>query len=156
MRKALTTTLIALLATISLQATTLTGRVVRVADGDTLTLLTTDNAQHKVRLHGIDAPEKKQAYGDASRKALAERVAGKQVRVEWTARDKYQRILGVVYADGKDINLAMLQMGYAWHYKRFDNNPVYAQAEAEARAQKRGLWRDASPTPPWDFRKAKK
>ena len=132
------------------------GKVVRVADGDTLTILDATNVQHKVRLHGIDAPERKQAYGEASRKALAERVAGKVVRVEWTARDKYQRVLGTVYVGEKDINLAMLQAGYAWHYKRFDSNAAYAQAEAEAKAAKRGLWRDPSPVAPWDFRQQQK
>ena len=119
---------------------------VKVADGDTITVLAS-NVQHKVRLSGIDAPEKRQAFGEASRRHLASLVAGKDVKVEWTNKDRYGRILGIVWAsvpaDGTevtpcvDVNLRMIQDGFAWHYSNFDNTQSYADAEAAARTAKR-------------------
>ena len=134
----------------------LVGRVVKVSDGDTITILDSSKTQHKIRLHGIDAPEKKQAFGNASRKFLAGLVANREVRVAWSKRDRYQRILGTVFVDGKDVNLEMLKVGMAWHYKKYDSTPAYAQAESEARAAKRGLWQEKNPTEPEEFRKAKR
>ena len=112
--------------------------------------------QHKIRLHGIDAPEKKQAFGNASRKFLSGLVANREVRVTCSKRDRYGRIVGIVFLDGRDVNLEMLKAGLAWHYKKYDSTPAYAQAEAEARAAKRGLWQDKSPIEPESFRKAKR
>ena len=137
-------------------AQTVTGKVVRVADGDTITVLDAANAQHKVRLEKIDAPEKGQAFGAVAKSHLAELVAGKFVRVEWEKRDKYGRVLGVVYVGETTANLQMVKDGYAWHYKRFDNTPVYSQAENAAREKRLGLWADGNPIAPWDFRKVKR
>ena len=134
----------------------LVGRVVKVSDGDTITILDSSKTQHKIRLHGIDAPEKKQAFGTASRKFLAGLVANREVRVAWSKRDRYQRILGTVFVDGKDVNLEMLKVGMAWHYKKYDSTPAYAQAQSEARAAKRGLWQDKNPIEPEAVRKAKR
>ena len=134
----------------------LVGRVVKVADGDTITVLDAANNQHKIRLQGIDAPEKGQAFGKASGRFLSGLVAGREVRVAWTKRDRYGRILGTVFVDGKDVNLEMLKAGFAWHYKKFDSTPAYAQAESEARAAKRGLWQEKNPIEPEAFRKAKR
>ena len=156
----------------------LVGRVVKVADGDTITILETPSlgqrasrpleesslgqrasrpltqspTQHTIRLQGIDAPEKGQAFGNASGRFLSSLVAGREVRVTWTKRDKYNRILGTVFVGGKEVNLEMLKAGLAWHYKRFDSTPAYAQAEATARAAKKGLWADKNPIPPEQFR----
>lgn len=141
---------------ISPSSSDLVGRVVKVSDGDTITVLDSSKTQHKIRLQGIDAPEKKQAFGNASRKFLAGLVANREVRVAWSKRDRYQRILGTVFVDGKDANLEMLKAGMAWHYKKYDSTPAYAQAESEARAAKRGLWQDKNPTEPEQFRKAKR
>ena len=141
---------------ISPSSSDLVGRVVKVSDGDTITVLDSSKTQHKIRLQGIDAPEKKQAFGNASRKFLAGLVANREVHVVWSKRDRYQRILGTVFVDGKDANLEMLKAGMAWHYKKYDSTPAYAQAESEARAAKRGLWQDKSPTEPEQFRKAKR
>ncbi len=127
----------------------------RVADGDTITVLDASNNQHKIRLQGIDAPEKNQAYGDAAGRYLAGLVAGQEVRVTWTKRDKYNRILGTVYVNGEEVNLVMLRAGFAWHYKKFDSTPAYAQAESAARAAKRGLWAGLDPIPPEQFRHAR-
>ena len=142
------------------------GRVVRVADGDTITILSTPGragsmnppssapTQHKIRLYGIDAPESHQAFGQKSKQYLSSLVFGKDVLVKHKGRDKYGRILGTVYVDGLDINLEMIRAGLAWHYKRFDSTPAYAAAELEARQNRRGLWSDPNPTPPEQFRHA--
>ncbi len=87
-------------------ADTLTGKVVKVADGDSITVLDSTNTQHRIRLQGIDAPERKQAFGNASRKHLAILVTGKTVTVQWNKRDRYRRIVGFVIVDGQDVNLA--------------------------------------------------
>ena len=149
------------LLSFSLFAEEIVGRVVRVADGDTITVLASGGTRsvasaapvpHKIRLQGIDAPEKKQAFGNASRKFLSGLVANREVRVTYAKRDRYGRILGTVFVDGRDINLEMLKAGMAWHYKKYDTNPTYAKAESEARTARRGLWQDKNPTPPETFR----
>lgn len=134
----------------------LAGRVVRVSDGDTITVLDATNAQHRIRLAGIDAPESSQAFGKVSRANLSHLVAGRTVRVVERGRDRYQRILGVVYVDELDCNLQQLKDGMAWHYRQYDSNPAYAAAESEARARRRGLWADPHAQEPWTFRKQKR
>jgi endonuclease YncB( thermonuclease family) len=139
-------------------ANTLTGLVVGIADGDTLTLLDADHVQHKIRLAGIDAPEKRQAFGNRSKQNLADLVFRKQVSVEWNKFDRYGRVIGKVLAGGEDVCLMQVRAGLAWHYKAYEREQSaadrdrYAQAELEARASRRGLWHDAKPTPPWDSR----
>jgi len=154
-----------LLLSFSPFAEEIVGRVVRVADGDTLTVIVQSvgsrvprdhSVQHKIRLRGIDAPEKKQPFGRTAWRFLSGLVADREVRVTYAKRDKYGRILGTVYLDGRDINLEMLKAGYAWHYKRFDSTPAYAQAESAARTAKRGLWQDGNPTEPEAFRRVKR
>ena len=142
-----------LVMSLALNAQTLQGKVVRVADGDTITILDSTNAQNKVRLNKIDAPEKSQAFGEVSRKHLASMVASKNVQVEWKKKDKYGRILGDITIGTTNVNLRMVQDGLAWHFKAFDNTKEFAQAEIEAREKKIGLWKDANPIPPWEFRK---
>ena len=145
-------------ATSMFAAETLKGRVVKVADGDTITVLDAANVQHRIRLDKIDAPEKSQSFGDAARKHLAAFVAGKDVEIEWTKKDKYGRILGTIWAmlpTRTDVNLQMVKDGFAWHYKQFDNTQSYADAETAARMAKRGLWKDPAPIPPHEFRKKK-
>ncbi len=100
---------------------TLTGKVGRVVDGDTLYVLDANYKQHKIRLAGIDAPEKKQAYGLASRKHLASIVADQQVTVEYQKRDRYGRIVGKVLLDGIDACLEQVKAGFAWHYKKYQH-----------------------------------
>ena len=117
-----------------------------------MTILDAANAQHKIRLYGIDAPESRQAFGQKSKQHLSSLVFGKDVRVAYKSRDKYGRILGTVYVDGLDVNLEMLRAGLAWHYKRYDKSPAYAAAESEARAAKRGLWPAPNPIQPEDYR----
>lgn len=128
------------------------GRVVAIADGDTLTVLDDANAQHKIRISGIDAPEKSQPFGTAARRRLGELVAGQTVALEVRGRDKYGRTLARVAIKGQDIGEQLVGEGLAWHYKRFDNDAALAAAEAKARAARRGLWSDKEPVPPWEWR----
>lgn len=144
----------------SSRATLLTGRVVAIADGDTLTALDERKVQHKIRLAGIDAPEKRQAYGQRSRQSLADLVFNRVVQVELGKKDRYGRDIGKVMLVGQDINLVLLRQGLAWHYKAYEREQsvedrvLYAQAEQQARASGLGLWRDARAIPPWEFRQA--
>jgi endonuclease YncB( thermonuclease family)/methylphosphotriester-DNA--protein-cysteine methyltransferase len=134
------------------------GKVIRVSDGDTIAVLDKDNKQHKIRFQGIDAPESKQDFGQASKENLSKMVFGKQVTVIWEKVDKYRRTVGKVLLDGKDINIEQIKAGLAWHYKKYaDEQPpedrvTYAAAEAEAKAARRGLWQDPNPTPPGEWR----
>ncbi len=140
-------------------ADTLTGKVGRVVDGDTLYVLDANYKDHKIRLAGIDAPERRQAYGLASRKHLLSIVAGKQVRVEYQKQDRYGRIVGKVLLDGIDVCLEQVKAGLAWHYKKYqheqsaEDRELYADAENKARNERLGLWRENNPTPPWEHRR---
>lgn len=138
------------------------GRVVGVADGDTITVLDDNNVQHKVRLMGIDAPEKSQDFGNVSRQHLAARVFSKTVAVEYSKVDRYRREIGKVLFDGKDINLEQVFTGMAWHYKKYareqppEDQDKYAIAENRARVLAVGLWSLPSPVPPWDYRRSRR
>ena len=151
-------TALALCLVFQAQAETLLGKVIHVQDGDTITVLDETNTQHKIRLSGIDAPERRQAFGNVSKESLAEQVAGQSVAVEWDKVDRYGRKVGKVLLGGLDSNLVQVKRGLAWHYKKYEreqshaDQQSYAVAEAEARAAKLGLWRDADPMPPWKFR----
>lgn len=141
---------------------TLTGRVVRVADGDTVTILDSTNAQHRIRLQGIDAPESHQAFGTQSKTNLSNMIFDKNITVEYEKTDQYGRIVGKILFDGKDINLEQVKAGMAWHYKEYQreqtlaDRELYARAEDEARNARRGLWADADPVEPSAFRKEQK
>ena len=111
-----------ILCTCFAQAEVLSGRVAKIADGDTLTVLDKSNRQHKIRLVGIDAPERGQPFGTVSRQNLADLVFGKTVAVEWHKQDRYQRVLGKVLLDGQDVNLKQIKAGLAWHYKQYDKD----------------------------------
>ena len=134
----------------------LAGRVVSVVDGDTLTLLTPARTELKVRLDGIDAPEKDQPWGARSKQALSDRVFGRSVSVRSKGRDRYGRTLGVVAAGGADVNAALVRGGAAWAYRRYLADDRLIRLEAEARAAKRGLWAlpPGQTTPPWEWRAA--
>jgi len=156
------TAILALLFGLTCHAGTIEGRVVSVADGDTVTVLDADKIQHKIRLSGIDATEKAQAFGNRSKKSLSDLVFSKAVTVETEKKDRYGRDVGKVLINGMDANLAQVQRGFAWHYKAYErqqtanDRKLYDLAKNEARAARRGLWRDAEPIPPWDFRKTKR
>jgi endonuclease YncB( thermonuclease family) len=134
------------------------GAVVKIVDGDTITILDSDNIQHRIRLQGIDAPERRQDFGAVSREHLGSLVFGKQVRIEYDKTDWRGRLIGKVWLDGNDECLEQLKAGFAWHYKEYEQeqSPAdrqgYASAEQEARSQRLGLWKDPTPTPPWEYR----
>lgn len=146
----------------ALNAATLQGKVIGVADGDTVTLLDAQKNQHKIRLQGIDAPEKAQAFGNKSKQSLHEMVHGKEVTVDFQKKDKYGRTVGKVLVNNTDVCLEQVKRGMAWHYKQYANEQapedrdIYAQAELTARSQSLGLWKDKNSTPPWTFRQQNK
>ena len=127
----------------------ITARVVGVHDGDTLTALTDDNRQSKVRLHGIDAPELGQPFGQASKRALSDLVFGKQVTLHTTGTDRYKRTLARVMVGDIEVEAQVIATGHAWHYSRYDHTAALEAAERNARAARRGLWVDGDAVPPW-------
>lgn len=153
--------LAALLLALAVHATaaTFAGRVVGVSDGDTVTVLTAQNRQVKVRLSGIDAPEKKQPFGIFSRQTLARQVFGQAVTVQWTKLDRYGRVVGKIEIDGVDANLEQVREGSAWVYTQYlrelppEDRKRYLEAEHQAQFERRGLWRDSDPEPPWQWRR---
>jgi endonuclease YncB( thermonuclease family) len=130
--------------------------IVGVSDGDTFTGLMADNQQIKCRIYGIDAPEKKQAFGNRSKQVLSDLIFGKNVEIEIQGRHYQRVIVRVCTHDGKDVSAEMLKTGMAWHYKQYSKDNEYAKLEYVARQQKVGLWIDKNPTEPWLFRKEKK
>lgn len=146
----------------SLEAATLQGKVVSVADGDTITVLDSQKTQHKIRLQGIDAPERAQAFGNKSKQSLHEMVHGKQVTVDYQKKDKYGRVVGKILLNNTDVCLEQLKRGMAWHYKQYANEQpkedreTYSLAEQQAKTELKGLWKDKQPIPPWEFRKQNK
>lgn len=133
----------------------LSGKVVGITDGDTISVLI-DKESIKVRLEGIDAPESGQSYGKKSKQALSEMVFEKSVTVNKTGKDRYGRTLGVVIVDELDVNAWMIEEGWAWHYTKYNDEDRLAKLEVAARTQKRGLWADDTPLAPWEFRARKK
>jgi endonuclease YncB( thermonuclease family) len=135
------------------------GRVVGVTDGDTVTILDDRNIQHKIRLEGIDAPERSQDFGSVSRQNLSNLVFGKRVQVIGDKSDRYGRTVAKILFDGHDMNLEQVRAGLAWHYKAYEREQsladrrAYALAEERARASRLGLWKDLAPVPPWNFRR---
>ena len=155
----ITTVILLILTLNAVHGKTVEGRVISVTDGDTLTMLLADKKKLKIRLTGIDAPEKRQSYGAKSKEHLASLVYQKIVKVEYSRVDRYQRTLGKVLMEGIDINLEQVLNGFAWHYKTYakdqsvrDQNE-YSKAEVKAKRNRRGLWQDERPQPPWEFRK---
>ncbi len=137
----------------------LIAKVIKVSDGDTITVLDNNNQKHKIRLKGIDAPESQQTYGDISTQSLVELVYDKEVVVSWDKKDKYYRILGKVIVDGRDANYEQLKKGLAWYYKQYEKDlndedkKKYSEAEEWARNYTEGLWADSNSIPPWEFRR---
>lgn len=140
----------------SVQAGDLQGRVVGVADGDTLTVLVAGNEPHRIRLAEIDAPEKAQPFGQRSKQSLSALCFARQARVQVQDHDRYGRIVGRVICDGVDANAAQVERGMAWVYDRYAHDPRLYRLQSAAQAAKRGLWADPKPIPPWEWRRHKK
>ena len=132
------------------------GKVVRVADGDTITILDSTNTQLRVRLYGVDAPEKGQDFSNVAKQFISDLCFSKIVSIDIKDIDRYGRTVGIVWtADSTNLNLELLRSGLAWHYKIFDNSDDFAQAEHLARINKVGLWGEPNAAPPWEFRRKK-
>ena len=160
------------LAAVADAQTFLTGRVVGIADGDTITVLDASKTQHRIRVAGIDAPERGQPFGQSAKESLSALVYNQPVRVESNKQDRFGRIVGKVWVAspdspcrGKpdcpmtlDAGLAQITMGHAWWFRKYadeqspEDRGRYEFAEQEARAKKAGLWRDGTAVPPWEWR----
>ncbi len=139
-------------------AADLTGRVVAISDGDTLTLLTPENSQVKIRLAEIDTPESAQPYGSKAKQALSSLAFNKQVTAKVETTDRYGRKVAHVYAGDTWVNAELVSSGAAWVYRQYSDDPKLLAMESEARAAKRGLWSlpESEQTPPWEWRKNKR
>jgi len=156
MIKNITTGLLLLLASIAVHAENLHGKVIHIADGDTLTILVAGNKQVKIRLAGIDTPEKAQPFGNKAKQALAALSFQKQASVEVETKDRYGRTVGRVIIAGKDVNAELVRQGMAWVYRKYTNDQKLYALEAEAKQAKRGLWASDKPIEPWLWRKGKR
>ena len=148
-----------LFAFVDAKAEVLIGKVIGITDGDTITVIDSDKTEHKIRLMGIDAPEKKQDFGNESKKALSNFIYQKEVSVEYKKQDRYKRKVGKIILGKEDICLQMIKDGMAWHYKDYEkeqsktDRDLYSQAELKAREAKRGLWQDSKAIKPSEFRR---
>ena len=132
------------------------GKVIKITDGDTFVLLTDSKEQIKIRLHGIDAPEKKQDYGTVSKNYLSNLVFKKDIIIEYKNRDRYGRRIGIAFMEGVNVNEKMLSEGMAWHFKKYDTNSQWSVLESKAKEEKKGPWSQPNPVAPWEWRVRKK
>ena len=132
-----------------------TGEVVKIADGDTITVLH-GKAPVKIRLYGIDCPERGQAFGTKAKQFTAGMVFRKQVRIEPVDRDRYGRTVAWVYVNGKNLCEELVRAGLAWHYKKYSSDQSLADLEISARRNRVGLWSDPHAMPPWEYRRRKR
>lgn len=147
----------------------LEGTVTKVSDGDTIHIKDGNGSKVKVRLYGIDAPETEkknhrtgkiskpgQPFGDKAFESLRAKIDRKHVRVEVMDIDRYKRAVSIIWCDGRDINREMVKEGLAWAYRQYLDRPhasEYIGAEEQARTERRGLWQQSNPQPPWEFRR---
>lgn len=130
-----------------------TGKVIKITDGDTIVVLTEDNEQIKIRLEGIDCPESSQDFGTKAKQATSDICFGKQVKIIKSGEGRYGRTLGYVMVGDVNVNEELLRLGMAWHYKQYNKDPELTELEQEARTNKVGLWSQANPIAPWEFRR---
>lgn len=131
----------------------LSGKIISIKDGDSLELLDANNDIHQIRLAHVDCPENKQAFGKRAKIFTANFCFGKEVTVITTDTDRYGRIVGIVEVEGKELNLAIIQAGMGWHFKKYSKSESHAKAELKARKKKVGIWTQGQPIPPWEYRK---
>lgn len=149
--------LVFLIFPILLSAHTLKGKIIRVSDGDTVVVLDSTNTQHRVRLDGIDCPEKGQPFGTKAANFVKELTRQTEyVIVEWEKKDRYGRILGVLYVGDINVNEKLLENGLAWHYKHFNQDQKLADLEQQAKDKKLNIWSEKNPIEPYQWRKGKR
>ncbi len=132
------------------------GKVVKVKDGDTIVILTENNQEVTIRLKSIDAPEKKQPFGQKAKEFVIEKIAGKEVKVIQTSKDRYGRTIGFVIFNDQNLSYELVKNGLAWHYVKYSNDATLQNLENQARNNKIGLWSDKTSISPWKFRKLRK
>ena len=135
------------------QASQLKGKVVSIADGDTLTILQIDKTQKRIRLGEIDAPESKQAFGQRSKESLIQICGGRNTVVQVQDIDRYGRVVGRVSCNGVDANTEQLHRGMAWVYDSYAKDKSLYDVQSQAKKARKGLWADANPVAPWLWRK---
>ena len=149
---------LALLASETINAETVTGYVTAITDGDTIVLLDASKTQHKIRIAGIDAPEKVQPFGSKSTASMAAMAFNKDAVAECPKKDRYGRQICKVTVNGVDVGLEQIKTGMAWWYRKYSKEQSsqdqadYEQAETWAKLRRLGLWNDTNPVPPWDWR----
>ena len=138
-------------------ASEITGSVVSVIDGDTIEVLHNDKAE-RIRLSGIDCPEKGQAYGKRAKQAASDLAFGKEVTLQTFGKDKYGRtIADVLLPDRTNVNHKLVKDGWCWWYRKYaPGNTVLEGLEKEAREARKGLWTDPQPVPPWEYRRSRR
>jgi micrococcal nuclease len=136
-------------------AESITGKVIAVSDGDTIKILV-DKTTYKIRLNGVDCPEKNQDYGQKAKQFTSDLVYNKVVTADIKDKDRYGRYVADVLISGTTLNKELVRNGFAWHYKQYSKDKELAALEEQARASQVGLWADSNPTPPWDFRHGNK
>lgn len=132
------------------------GKCVGIEDGDSITVLTPGKRQRKIRLDGIDAPEKGQEFSDKAKAKLSSLVFEKDLRVEVTGTDFFGRTLAIVWVGDLNVNLEMVRSGFAWHFVKYSKDSTLSAAQEEASARKAGLWAGFNPLAPWSYRELKK
>ncbi len=138
----------------SAEATELRGRVIAVSDGDSITVLTDQRQQLRVRLAEIDAPERRQAFGDRARQILSQLVFERRVVIRVTGTDRNRRVIAHVFVGGQHVNAEMIRRGAAWVFLRYSNDPALLRLQREAQTARRGLWAlpERQQIPPWEWR----
>lgn len=139
---------------LSAQGETFSAKVIAVMDGDTVMVLRPSGQKIKIRLANIDAPEKDQAFGQQSRQSLLEMVNRKEIRIDSQAVDQYGRVVGLISVDGYSVNQEQVRRGMAWEYSHYHSDRTYLRLQNEARQARLGLWAQASPQPPWQWRRS--
>jgi len=129
------------------------GKVIKIADGDTFTMIFDNDFDVRVRLNGIDCPEKNQPFSKRAKQLLSDFIFGKMVVVKYKEKDRYGRVIGDVYIDGLHVNYEMVKYGLAWHFKRYSDDDQLDSLEKDARYKRIGIWSNKNPIPPWEWRK---
>ena len=142
---------------IAIKQVSLSGKVIKIVDGDTYDILLDNLTTKRIRMEGIDAPERGMPFYKVAKDYLGSVCFGKVVNIQQTGTDRYGRIIGKSFlADGKELGLLLIEAGYAWHFKKYSSDVKLANAEMEAREKRLGLWIDENPMAPWEWRKKRK
>lgn len=129
------------------------GKVIKIVDGDTYDILLENQTTERIRMEGIDAPERGMPYYKVSKDYLGQLCFGKTIKIVQTNTDRYGRTVAKSYINDNELGLLMIQAGYAWHFKKYSHDLVLSEAETSAKNSQRGLWADQSPVAPWEWRK---